>query len=43
MLEYPRRPPDEISVMKAMPRVENGYIHPNDAPGFGVTLNEALL
>ena len=25
------------------PVVENGYIHPNDAPGFGVTLNEALL
>jgi L-rhamnonate dehydratase len=25
------------------PVVENGYIQPNDAPGFGVTLNEGLL
>ncbi len=25
------------------PVVENGHIQPNDAPGFGVTLNEAML
>ena len=25
------------------PVVENGYIEPGDAPGFGVTLNEAML
>jgi L-alanine-DL-glutamate epimerase-like enolase superfamily enzyme len=24
------------------PVVENGYIQPSNAPGFGVTLNEAL-
>jgi L-alanine-DL-glutamate epimerase-like enolase superfamily enzyme len=25
------------------PVVKNGHIQPNDAPGFGVTLNEAML
>jgi L-alanine-DL-glutamate epimerase-like enolase superfamily enzyme len=25
------------------PAPENGYISPSDGPGFGVTLNEAML
>ena len=43
MLEYPRRPADEISVIKAMPEVENGYIRVPDGPGWGVELDQAAL
>ncbi len=43
MLEYPRRPTDEISVLKAMPQVENGYIRVPDGPGWGVELDQAAL
>ena len=43
MLEYPRRPADEISVLKSMPKVEDGYIEVPDGPGWGVELDEEAL
>jgi galactonate dehydratase len=43
MLEYPRRPADEVSVLKQMPKVEDGYIEVPDGPGWGVELDEEVL
>ena len=43
MLEYPRRPADEKSVMKEMPQVEDGYIAVPNGPGWGVELNEEAM
>ncbi|MCH2662317.1 mandelate racemase/muconate lactonizing enzyme family protein, partial [bacterium] len=43
MLEYPRRPADEKSVIENMPRVEDGYIEVPDGPGWGVELDEEAM
>lgn len=43
MLEYPRRPADEVSVMRRLPLVEDGYIEVPEGPGWGVELDEEKL
>ncbi|NKB66768.1 MAG: galactonate dehydratase [Candidatus Latescibacteria bacterium] len=43
MLEYPRRPADQIEVLGPMPRVQDGYIEVPDGPGWGVEVDEEAL
>ena len=43
MLEYPRRPADEISVLQNMPEVKNGSIAVPERPGWGVEIDAGAL
>ena len=43
MLEYPRRPDDQVQVLRNMPQVEDGWIEVPEGPGWGVELDEEVL